>query len=37
MQIWDYSDKFYLKTNEIQIRELPNEHVFQKGVPYIMD
>ena len=37
MPIWDYSDKFYLKTNDLKIRELPGEHVFQKGVPYIMD
>ena len=37
MPIWDFSDKFYLKTNDIQIKELPNEHTFQKDVPYIMD
>ena len=37
MQIWDYNDKFCLKTNDVKIRELPGEHVFQKGVPYIMD
>ena len=23
MQIWDYSEKFYLKTNGLKIRELP--------------
>ena len=37
MQIWDYNDKFYLKTNGIKIKELPGERVFQKDVPYIMD
>ena len=37
MQIWDYNDKFYLKINDIQIKELPNEHTFQQDVPYIMD
>ena len=37
MQIWDYNDKFYLKINDIKIEDLPNEHTFQKGVPYIMD
>ena len=37
MQIWDYNDKFYLKINDLKIRELPGEHVFQKDVPYIMD
>ena len=37
MLIWDYNDKFYLKINDIKIRELLGEHVFQKDVPYIMD
>ena len=37
MQIWDYNDKFYLKNNDIKIKELPDEHTFQKDVPYIMD
>ena len=37
MQIWDYSDKFYLKINDIRIKELPDEHTFQKDMPYIMD
>ena len=37
MPIWDYNDKFYLKINDIKIKELPNEHTFQKDVPYIMD
>ena len=38
MHIWDYNNKFYLKTNDVNIRELPgDEHVFQKDVPYIMD
>ena len=37
MPIWDYNDKFHLKTNDIKIKELPGEHTFQKDVPYIMD
>ena len=37
MPIWDYNDKFYLKINDIKIKELPNKHTFQKDVPYIMD
>ena len=37
MQIWDYNNKFYLKTNDLQIKELPGEPSFQKDVPYIMD
>ena len=37
IQIWDYSDKFYLKTNDIKIRELPGEIEVKKDVPYIMD
>ena len=37
MQIWDYNDKFYLEINDLEIRELPGEHVFQKDAPYIMD
>ena len=37
MQIWDYYDKFYLKINDIKIKELPCEIEFQKNVPYIMD
>ena len=37
MPIWDYNDKFYLKINDIKIKELPNEHTFQIDVPYIMD
>ena len=36
MPIWDYNDKFYLKISDIKIKELPNEHTFQKDVPYIM-
>ena len=35
--IWDYNSKIYLKINDVKIKELPNEHVFQKDVPYIMD
>ena len=37
MPIWDYNDKIYLKINDIKIKELPNEHTFQKDVPYIFD
>ena len=37
MQIWDYNDKFYLKINDFEIRELLGEIEFKKGVPYIMD
>ena len=37
MQIWDYNDKFDLKTNGIKIRELSCEIGFKKDVPYIMD
>ena len=37
MQIWDFNDKFYFKTNDLKIRELPGEHTFRKDVPYIMD
>ena len=35
--LWDYNGKFYLKVNDTNIKELPNEHTFQKDVPYIMD
>ena len=37
MPIWDYNNTFYLKINDIKIKELHNEHTFQKDVPYIMD
>ena len=37
MPIWDYNDKFYLKTNDIRIKELPGEIEFKKDAPYIMD
>ena len=37
MPLWDYNSKFYLKINDVKIKELPNEHTFQKDVPYIMD
>ena len=37
MPIWDYNDKFYLKINDVKIKELPGDHIFQKDVPYIMD
>ena len=35
--IWDYNDKFYLKINDVKIKELYNETYFQKDVPYIFD
>ena len=28
MPIWDYNDKFYLKTNDIKMRELPGKIEF---------
>ena len=37
MLIWDYNDKFFLKANDLKIRVLPGDRVFQKDVPYIMD
>ena len=37
MQIWDSNDKFYLKTNDLKIKELPGELEFKKDVLYIMD
>ena len=37
IQIWDYNDKFYLKTNGIKNKELPGEIEFGKDVPYIME
>ena len=37
MLIWDYNDKFYLKINDLKIRELPGKVEFSKDVPYIMD
>ena len=37
MPIWDYNDKFYLKINDVKIKELPDYPTFQKDVPYIMD
>ena len=37
MPIWDYNDKFYLKVNDLKIRELPGEIEFKKDAPYIMD
>ena len=30
-------DKFYLKINDVKIRELHGELEFKKDVPYIMD
>ena len=35
--IWDYNNKFYLKINDLNIKELPGEHVFQNDVFYLMD
>ena len=30
MHIWDYNGKFYLKTNDLKIRELPGKIEFKK-------
>ena len=37
IHIWDYNDKFYLKTNDLKVRELPCEIEFEKYVPYFVD
>ena len=37
MPIRDYNDKFFLKVNDLRIRELRGEIEFRKDVPYIMD
>ena len=37
ISIWDYSNKFYLKINDLKIKELPGKVEFSKDVPYIMD
>ena len=37
MPLWDYNSKFYLKINDVKIKELADEYTFQKDVPYIMD
>ena len=37
MPIWDYNNKFYLKINDLKIRELPGKVDFSKDVPYVMD
>ena len=37
MPLWAYNGKFYLKINDIKIKELPGEIEFKKDVPYIMD
>ena len=37
IQICGYNDKFFFKTNDIKIKELPGEIEFKKDVPYIMD
>ena len=37
MPIWEYNDKFYLKINDVKIKEIPDEPIFEKDVPYIMD
>ena len=37
MPIWDYNDKFYLKNNDVKIKELSDYPKFQKDVPYSMD
>ena len=37
MPLWDYNSKYYLKINDVKIKELPGDTSFQKDVPYIMD
>ena len=37
MPLWDYNGKFFLKVNDLKIKELLGVRVFQKDVPYIMD
>ena len=37
MPIWDYNDKFYLKINDVKIKELPDYPTFQNDLPYILD
>ena len=37
MPLWDYNDKFYSKTNDTKIKELPGGIEFKKDVSYIMD
>ena len=37
MPLWDYNSKFYLKINDVKIKELPDDYTFQKDVPYIID
>ena len=36
MPLWGYNNKFYLKINDLKIKELPGEIEFKKDVPYIM-
>ena len=37
MPLWGDNGKFYLKINDLKIRELPGEIEFKKDVHYIMD
>ena len=37
MPAWGYNNKFYLKINDLKIRELPGQVEFSKDVPYIID
>ena len=37
MPLWGYNGKFYVKVNDIKIKELPGENEFKKGNPYIVD
>ena len=35
--IWEYNNKYYLKTNDVKVKEAQVENGFKKDVPYIMD
>ena len=37
MPLWGYNDKFYLKNDDLKIRELPGNIESKKDVPYILD
>ena len=32
MHIWGYNDKFFLKVNDLKIRDLPGKNEFRKDV-----
>ena len=37
MPIWEYNNKFYLKTNAVKVKQAKVENGFNKDHPYIMD